>query len=185
VNTWIQPHLTLLPPEARNAALVFGFGQSPFGECLVAEIQGAICHLAFGSNRECATAELRSLWPKAQLHRDDNAMSVLARQLFDGSARQPILCSASGTEFQMRVWNALLKIPFGTLTTYQALAIEIGNPAAARAIGAAVGSNRIGWLIPCHRVVPKTGGLGGYRWGAEIKRAMLDWEASETSRTGA
>jgi AraC family transcriptional regulator of adaptative response/methylated-DNA-[protein]-cysteine methyltransferase len=92
--------------------------------------------------------------------------------------RRPLTVFVKGTDFQLRVWRALLRIPSGRLTTYGQLAAAIGAPSAARAVGSAVGSNELAWLIPCHRVIRQTGAAGEYRWGAVRKRAMLAWEAS-------
>jgi AraC family transcriptional regulator of adaptative response/methylated-DNA-[protein]-cysteine methyltransferase len=165
--------------DATGWRIEFGFAPTPFGECILGRTRGGICHLAFvsGGDRAGAEAQLRRQWPKAEFQRTDDDMARLAGLVFDGSSDEPLRVLARGSAFQALVWEALLRIPRGATTTYEALAVAIGKPDSARAVGGAVGSNSVGWLIPCHRVVPKTGGVGGYRWDSERKRAMLDCEA--------
>ncbi len=160
-----------------------GFADSPFGDCLLAMGPRGLCHLSFvDSNRTRALEELRGLWPKAKWMRNDAAVQSSAAEIFArakaGVARRPLTLFVKGTEFQLKVWRALLQIPAGRLTTYGKLASMINSPQACRAVGTAVGSNELAWLIPCHRVIRQTGALGGYRWGTERKRAMIAWEAS-------
>jgi AraC family transcriptional regulator of adaptative response/methylated-DNA-[protein]-cysteine methyltransferase len=160
-----------------------GFGPSPFGECLAAQGPRGVCRLSFVlGGRKRAWDDLKRLWPRARWQRDDAAAQKLLAGMFArpgrSKARQPLTLSVKGTDFQLRVWRALLRVPFGRLTTYGQLAAAMGAPSAARAVGAAVGKNELAWLIPCHRVIRRTGAAGGYRWGAARKRAMLAWEAS-------
>ena len=161
-----------------------GFANSPFGTCLIATGPRGLCHLSFidGDDRGSDWAELRGEWPKARLRRDNAAAARTAEQIFmrpNGSqSRPPLRTFVRGTDFQVRVWRALLEIPPGTLTTYGRLAAALGDSNAARAVGSAIGQNDIAYLIPCHRVIRETGVIGDYRWGGSRKRAMVAWEAS-------
>jgi AraC family transcriptional regulator of adaptative response/methylated-DNA-[protein]-cysteine methyltransferase len=174
--------------KSRGAGLTitFGWQATPFGDALLAATPTGLCHLAFASNggRAAAEHDLRERWHAAKFVRDDNAVAPLAARAFPDSALRggPLAIHVRGTNFQLRVWNALLSIPPGTTTSYGALAREIGNPAASRAVGTAVGDNPISWLIPCHRVLRADGGIGGYAWGVERKRTMLVWEALRAHR---
>ncbi|MCX5768012.1 MAG: bifunctional helix-turn-helix domain-containing protein/methylated-DNA--[protein]-cysteine S-methyltransferase [Gemmatimonadetes bacterium] len=165
----------------------YGFHPTPFGECLVAVTARGICHLAFVhpvSRRE-ALDRVKHDWPRATLVADQAGTRRAATQAFPrpGSrATAPIALHVKGTNFQLKVWNALLQIPDGGVTTYGDIAAAIGDAKASRAVGGAVGSNPISWLIPCHRVIRSTGELGGYAWGPERKRVML---ALETTRRSA
>jgi AraC family transcriptional regulator of adaptative response/methylated-DNA-[protein]-cysteine methyltransferase len=160
-----------------------GFGDSPFGRCLIAQSPRGICHLSFADDdQEAAWDEMAQLWPNAQWVRDDGKAKKLLQTIFHQlnghAAPHRLTAFVKGTEFQLRVWRALLRIPAGSLTSYGRLASEIGQPTAARAVGSAVGSNDIAWLIPCHRVIRETAAIGGYRWGLVRKRAMLSYEAT-------
>ena len=147
----------------------WGISESPFGKMFIARSPRGITHLSFFDEDEAESmAVLCKDWPKAKLTRDDSA----ARDM----ASETNILHVTGTAFQIRVWNALLEIPRGGLSTYGSLAEKIGMPGAARAVGNAVGANRISLLIPCHRVIREGGGIGGYRWGVERKRAMLATE---------
>jgi AraC family transcriptional regulator, regulatory protein of adaptative response / methylated-DNA-[protein]-cysteine methyltransferase len=159
-----------------------GFGDSPFGRCLVAQSPRGICHLSFvDDNTQAAWEEMKALWPNARWTRDDAGARALLKRIFTRANRPRaarLTAYVKGTEFQVRVWRALLRIPPGQLTTYGRVATAIGQPTASRAVGSAVGSNEIAWLIPCHRVIRETAAVGDYRWGAVRKRAMLTQEAS-------
>ncbi|HKW29583.1 MAG TPA: methylated-DNA--[protein]-cysteine S-methyltransferase [Verrucomicrobiae bacterium] len=160
----------------------FGFVDSPFGECLIAESSRGLCHLSFVESQKRALTELQGNWPQAKLKRDGSAATRLATKIFarpDSSPTRPALRAfVRGTPFQVRVWQALLQVPPGALTSYGRLAAAIGQPAAARAVGTAVGQNPLAYLIPCHRVIRETGVLGNYHWGQIRKRAMVVWESS-------
>jgi AraC family transcriptional regulator of adaptative response/methylated-DNA-[protein]-cysteine methyltransferase len=160
----------------------FGFADSPFGKCLIAESPRGICHLSFVENEKTALAELQKDWPQAKLKRNDPAATRLAAKVFarpDESHPQPALRAfIRGTPFQVRVWRALLQVQPGSLTSYGRLANAIAKPAAARAVGAAVGQNPLAYLIPCHRVIRETGVIGDYHWGPIRKRAIIAWESS-------
>ena len=164
-----------------------GFAESPFGTCLVAESPRGICHLSF-----VETGAARAAWASSGTtgpgHGGSGTMPPLpelsARSLRSPPARTsrpPLRAFVTGTAFQVRVWRALLRVPAGQLTTYGRLAAAVGNPAAARAVGTAVGQNPLAYLIPCHRVIRETGVLGSYRWGRIRKHAIMAWErARET-----
>jgi AraC family transcriptional regulator of adaptative response/methylated-DNA-[protein]-cysteine methyltransferase len=149
----------------------YGLHDTPFGHCFLARTERGVCALRFGDG----LAEERARWPAAEFVRDDAATAEVAARAFAGGA---ISLDLHGTNFQIRVWEALLRIPTGSVTSYGALARRIERPGAARAVGRAVGSNHIAVLIPCHRVLRETGAFGGYRWGLERKRALLACESS-------
>lgn len=156
----------------------YGFHPTPFGECLLALTSRGICHLAFVApvTREEAVARLEKDWPLAHLIPDQSATRAAAAKAFPppGSAATPALAlHVKGTNFQLKVWRALLEIPVGSVTTYGAIAATIGDAKASRAVGSAVGSNPVSYLIPCHRVIRASGELGGYAWGVERKSVML------------
>jgi AraC family transcriptional regulator of adaptative response/methylated-DNA-[protein]-cysteine methyltransferase len=156
----------------------FGFHPSPFGECLIAVTTRGICHLAFVNpvSRDAALERLRHDWPRAELRADQGATrEVVARAFPIGGRgkRPPLSLHIKGTNFQLKVWEALLDIPDGGVTTYGDIAGSLHMPGASRAVGTAVGSNPVSWLIPCHRVIRSTGELGGYAWGIERKKVML------------
>lgn len=156
----------------------WGWFDSPFGLALAMATERGICGLAFAAETgaEVAMADMLSRWPKADFVEDPMAMRPEVEAIFDlsGSARLHMI----GAPFQIKVWEALIAIPSGHVTTYSEIAGAIGNPKAVRAVGTAVGRNPVSWLIPCHRALRKSGGLGGYHWGLPVKRAMLAWEAA-------
>jgi len=165
-----------------------GFASSPFGTCLVGVNRRGICHLSFTGNKDQSTAEtlIRGNWPEANITRDNTVAIKIANQLFSSNRpnkQSTLHAVVNGTRFQVRVWQALLKVPRGTLVSYGQLARAIGQPGAARAVGSAVASNPVAFLIPCHRVIRETGVIGNYRWGPARKKALLAWEtASQTQR---
>ena len=152
--------------------------ESPFGDTLVMATDRGICGIAFTAEtgRGPAMADMRARWPKAAFVQDSKRIPDLARAVFsgEGEARLHLI----GAPFQIKVWEALLQIPTGHVTTYSEIAGAIGNPKAVRAVGTAVGRNPISWLIPCHRALRKSGALGGYHWGLPVKRALLAWESA-------
>lgn len=167
----------------RGAGLEIRWGRcdSPFGALTAARTPRGWCHLAFGDDADGdPPALLREIWPGARLRRDDG-VAWCARALLapTGATRRraPLTLHVVGTNFQLRVWRALLELGRDETTTYGELARAVDAPGAARAVGAAVGANPVGWLIPCHHVLRANGALGGYRWGEDRKRAMLVWEA--------
>ncbi len=170
----------------------FGFHPTPFGECAIAVTKRGVCHLAFVApvSRENALDRIRHDWPAATLVADQAATCRSAAAAFPPQWTAPtagLALHLKGTNFQLKVWRALLAIPPGSVTTYGDLALAVGNAKASRAVGTAVGSNPVSYLIPCHRVIRSTGELGGYAWGPDRKRAMLALEASraEASRAEA
>jgi AraC family transcriptional regulator of adaptative response/methylated-DNA-[protein]-cysteine methyltransferase len=164
----------------------YGFHDSPFGACLIGATARGICHLSFldhdnAKRRAAFLAEFQSEWPRATFRRDSAATERLARQIFGrGAARRAVNVLVAGTPFRLKVWQALLEIPFGRVASYRDIARAVGAPEACRAVGSAVGANPVAYLIPCHRVIRETGVVGDYRWGGERKLAMLMWEKSRS-----
>jgi AraC family transcriptional regulator of adaptative response/methylated-DNA-[protein]-cysteine methyltransferase len=166
--------------------ICYGIHETMFGDCLIATTERGICNLYFldGMDDQSAALMLREEWSKAKIICDRQITQPICDRLFSNlpnlnpASQPPLTLYVKGTNFQIQVWRALLRIPFGGITTYQGLGRSLGRPKAARAIGNAVGSNPISYLIPCHRVIRESGELGGYRWGLERKTAMLGWEAS-------
>lgn len=159
----------------------YGLHDSPFGRMFLAVTRRGVCRLAFpgaDGKKSADTAELAERWPRARLIEDREATVSTARRIFDRAADDPLPLVVQGTNFQIAVWRALLSIPQGEVTTYSRIAAAIGRPRAVRAVGNAVGANPIAYLIPCHRVLRQVGALGGYRWGAERKQALLAWESA-------
>jgi len=159
----------------------WGWFDSPFGRVVVMGTDRGICGLAFAAElgEEAALADLRSRWPAAQFCENPEALRAWVLAAFGMDAgRDPAPLYLMGAPFQIKVWEALLHLPEGQVTTYAEIAKAIGSPKAVRAVGTAVGRNPIGYLIPCHRVLRKSGDLGGYHWGLPMKRAMLGFEAA-------
>lgn len=159
----------------------FGLSDSPFGPMFVATTGRGICALSFPDPElpQGALSELQKRWPGAELVEDNARAQNMVSGIFsrDTSMQRPLTLTVRGTNFQLAVWNALLRIPPSGFVAYGDIATAIGRPGAARAVGTAVGANPCAWLIPCHRVIRETGELGGYRWGLTRKRAMCAWEA--------
>lgn len=175
--------------DGAGLEIAWGVHDSPFGAALVACTQRGVCRLRFldadPTNGLAADpeADLLAEWPAARVVADAGRTREIARRLFersDGAAARPLPLLVRGTNFQVQVWRALLAIPEGSATTYGRLAVALGRPGAARAVGAACAANRIAWAIPCHRVLRESGALGGYAWGLDRKRAMLAWEGART-----
>jgi AraC family transcriptional regulator of adaptative response/methylated-DNA-[protein]-cysteine methyltransferase len=166
--------------KARGAGLTirYGFHPTPFGECLLGLTERGICHLGFVQNdRETALVNLKADWKGAGLLEDPAASGPFIAPIFSlGHSPTPISLFLTGTNFQLKVWEALLNIPAGSVSTYESLAAQIGRPAAVRAVGNAVGRNPVALLIPCHRVIRKQGKFGDYRYGSARKKALLVWE---------
>lgn len=160
-----------------------GFADTPFGTCLIARNARGICHLSFALSTDKADGAdaIRADWPNAEIQWDSSSTTQLASSIFTCShdRNKPITLKAvvHGTEFQVRVWRALLELPQGALTSYSRIAKSIGSPTATRAVASAVGKNSIAFLIPCHRVIRETGAIGEYRWGGHRKKAMTVWES--------
>jgi AraC family transcriptional regulator, regulatory protein of adaptative response / methylated-DNA-[protein]-cysteine methyltransferase len=170
----------------RGAGLTIRWGwfESPFGHMLAMATARGLCGLAFAEETGPAAAmtDMRGRWPEAEFVEDPDALEpwVAAALGQAGEARLHLI----GAPFQIKVWEALLAIPSGQVTTYGEIARAIGHPGAVRAVGTAVGRNPVSWLIPCHRALRKSGGLGGYHWGLPVKRALLAWEAARAEAAG-
>jgi AraC family transcriptional regulator, regulatory protein of adaptative response / methylated-DNA-[protein]-cysteine methyltransferase len=176
--------------KALGARLVIRFGlhDAPLGRVLLGATERGICWLSFVADDEAAIDEFRREWQGATLLRDQAATADYARRGFElaGRAREPLPLLLRGTNFQIKVWEALLRVPFGQLVSYGTIAQAIGRPGANRAVGRAIGSNNISWLIPCHRVILNTGIIHNYRWGVAQKRVLTTFEAAlEQARTAA
>jgi AraC family transcriptional regulator of adaptative response/methylated-DNA-[protein]-cysteine methyltransferase len=164
----------------------FGFHPSPFGSALLMATERGLAGLAFADHGEEAVtlADMKARWPKATYVEDSARTAALAKRIFDPSQwqhEQPLRVVLIGTDWEVRVWDALLQIPMGRARTYSGLAQKLRAPTAARAVGAAVGKNPIAFVVPCHRVIGKSGDLTGYHWGVTRKRAMLGWEAGQVA----
>jgi AraC family transcriptional regulator, regulatory protein of adaptative response / methylated-DNA-[protein]-cysteine methyltransferase len=172
--------------KTRGAGLTirYGYHLSPFGVALVMVTDRGLAGLSFndaGSER-AAFADMAGRWPNAAYVEDMAATAPYAARIFDPArwrADQPLRVVMIGTDFQIRVWQALMKIPMGRARTYSSIAAEIGAPRASRAVGAAIGANPVSFVVPCHRAIGKSGALTGYHWGLTRKRAILGWEAGQ------
>ncbi len=167
--------------QGEGLTIQYGFNKTPFGEIFVAVTPRGVCRIEFiGSiDVEVILADLSKDWPKSTFARNDKATSYVTKILFsklkDGQSN-PLFLHVAGTNFQIAVWRALLRIPQGKLASYSQIANALGHPKASRAVGNAVGSNPVAMLIPCHRVIQKSGALGRYRWGATKKELIQAWE---------
>lgn len=166
-----------------NLVINYSFAESPFGNILVASTPKGICHIAFTENETAALLALQKCFPKASFKQVVDLIQQNALFIFthDWSKLNQIKLHLKGTEFQLKVWETLLKIPMGQLCTYSNIANHIQNPKASRAVGSAIGDNPVAFLIPCHRVIQSTGIFGGYHWGCTRKTAMIGWEAAKVS----
>lgn len=161
-----------------------GYTNTPFGDCLIAANPRGICRLDFVENRdpEVVEQELLADWPKADIIWNESQTGLIGKRMFQqpGNEKRELRCFVKGSTFQICVWRALLRIPIGQLATYQQIAAAIDKPDASRAVGSAIGNNPVGYLIPCHRVIRKTGIIGQYRWGEIRKQAVVTRELSQT-----
>lgn len=173
------------PAEYKNGGkslnINYSFSESPFGKVIAASTEKGICYMAFETDHHKALGDLQAKFPNASFfeRKDDfqnNALSIFSK---DWSELNTIKLHLKGTDFQLKVWESLLTIPMGKLSTYGNLADKIGNPDASRAVGTAIGSNPVAFLIPCHRVIQSTGKIGGYMWGSERKQLIIGWESSK------
>ena len=181
-------HEAMSPGEWKSGGegltLHYGLHSSPFGSALVIATPRGLAGLAFADSGEerSAFADMQQRWPKARYVEDAARTAPLAQRIFDPKlwrAETPLRVVLIGTDFEVRVWEALMKVPMGRLTTYSDLAARVCSAKAARAVGAAVGKNPIAFVVPCHRVIGRAGSLTGYHWGLTRKRAMLGWEAGQ------
>lgn len=172
------------PAEYKNGGkslnINYSFSKSPFGYVMAASTEKGICYMAFEDDKETALGNLYAKFPNASFFEKQDAIQKNALSIFDQdwTKLNTIKLHLKGTDFQLKVWESLLSIPMGKLSTYGNLAGKIGNPKASRAVGTAIGSNPVAFLIPCHRVIQSTGNIGGYKWGSERKQMMVGWESS-------
>lgn len=178
--------------KTRGAGLTirYGFHISPFGVALVMVTDRGLAGLSFNDAGEerAAFADMSGRWPNATYVEDMSATAPYAAHIFDPTRwrqDQPLRVVMIGSDFQVRVWEALLKIPMGRACSYSAIASEVGSPKASRAVGAAVGANPLSFVVPCHRALGKSGALTGYHWGLTRKRAILGWEAGQLTAADA
>ena len=197
-------HEAMSPGEYKSGGagltLTYGYDESPFGEAIAVASPRGLAGLGWvdgkaapgkasdsgkaSGGREGALADMTRRWPNAQFVRDDTIAAGYVQRAFDSrlwQADQPLRVVLIGTDFEIRVWETLLRIPLGRATTYGGIAGHIGKPKAARAVGAAVGRNPVSFVVPCHRVLGANGVLTGYHWGIARKQAILGWEAGQTS----
>jgi AraC family transcriptional regulator of adaptative response/methylated-DNA-[protein]-cysteine methyltransferase len=168
--------------QAEGLVITYGFHPSPFGECLLAVTGRGICGLEFTPEhgREASLNRFKQRWARAAFIEDSIQTQPLAERIFSPVKKQQALpLLLKGTNFQLKVWQALLKIPFGAVVSYEDIATYIGQPKATRAVGNAIGHNPVGFVIPCHRVIRKAGKINEYQWGATRKKAILAWEAGQ------
>ena len=174
--------------QGAELQLNYSTASCQFGNYIVASTSKGICHLHFYQDGQLALQELRGLWPKANLVPQQDILHQQVQQFFSNQLApqaQKLPLHLRGTPFQLKVWEALLRIPEGRLSSYATLAQKIGHQQASRAVGTAIGSNPVAFLIPCHRVIKSVGGIGEYRWGSERKMAMIGWEAAQQQQATA
>jgi len=164
--------------QGKNLVIRYSFAKSPFGDILIASTQKGICQISLAKNENKALENLKKEFPKATFRQinatpHQNALSVFTKKL----PPVPIVLHVKGTDFQLEVWKALLKIPRGKLVSYGDIAGQILHPKAYRAVGTAVGNNPVFFLIPCHRVIRSDGHIGNYFWGTEVKKDIIEWES--------
>ena len=183
-------HEAMSPGEWKSGGdgltISYGFHPCPFGTALVMATERGLSGLAFADQgkEKTALADMRRRWPKAKYAEDAARTAPLAQRIFDRKLwrpDRPLRVVLIGTDFEVRVWQTLLRIPMGRAATYSDIASHVGAPKAARAVGAAVGKNPVCFVVPCHRVIGKSGELTGYHWGLTRKRAMLGWEAGNVA----
>ncbi len=165
-----------------NLTINYCFAESPFGKLIVASTHKGVCHMFFEDNEDKARNDLKARFPAASFHQITDKFQQDALFIFQKDWKQldQIKLHLAGTPFQLKVWESLLKIPMGRLSTYGDIAQSIDKPKAARAVGSAIGSNPVAFLIPCHRVIQNSGKIGGYMWGPDKKTAIIGWEAAQT-----
>lgn len=177
----------MTPAEYKNGGkalnINYSFADSPFGSLLVASTTKGVCAMTFYQHEQKALVDLQQKFPNATFHRRLDMLQQRALFIFqnDWTKLSEIKLHLKGTDFQLKVWEALLKIPMGKLSTYGSIAEKIKQPNASRAVGTAIGSNPVAFLIPCHRVIQATGNFGGYMWGPNRKAAIIGWEAVRTN----
>lgn len=166
--------------QGAGLTIYYGIHATYFGDALLAVTERGICGMDFISTREEDALNLiRAEWAQAEFQENPAKTQPVLEQIFSMDTPQPLSLMLKGTNFQIKVWEALLKIPFGQFATYEEIAAAIGQPGSARAVGNAVGSNPVAFLIPCHRVIRKTGAFGNYKWGLSRKKAIIGWESAQ------
>lgn len=170
----------------KNLSVNYSFAESPFGNLIVASTQKGVCYMAFDDDESNALNDLKQKFPNAMFQRTLDLIQQNALFIFQNEwGKLPeIKLHLKGTNFQLKVWETLLKIPMGQLSTYGTIAEHIGNTNASRAVGTAIGSNPVAFLIPCHRVIQSSGNIGGYMWGNTRKTAIIGWESAKTNMLG-
>jgi len=165
----------------KNLCINYSFAESPFGPLIVATTPKGVCYMAFEEEEKKALKNLQKKFPNALFRRKLDLMQQNALFIFqnDWSKLNEIKLHLKGTDFQLKVWESLLKIPMGKLSSYGNIANTIGKPNASRAVGTAIANNPVAYLIPCHRVIQSTGNFGGYRWGTTRKTAIIGWETAQ------
>lgn len=177
----------MTPGEFKNGGetlvINYSYAESPFGDILVASTQKGICHMSFKGGEADELELLKAKFPNAEYIQKVDLIQQNALYIFthDWSKLSSVKLHLKGTDFQLKVWETLLKIPMGQLSTYGDIAQNINHPKASRAVGTAIGSNPVAFLIPCHRVIQSTGAIGGYMWGTTRKSAIIGWEAAKTN----
>jgi AraC family transcriptional regulator, regulatory protein of adaptative response / methylated-DNA-[protein]-cysteine methyltransferase len=183
-------HEAMSPGEWKNGGsglnLHYGFHASPFGTALVMTTARGLAGLAFADSgkEQAALSDMKRRWPNAVYAEDHNGTAAMAARIFDNKlwrSEQPLRVVLIGTDFEVRVWETLLKVPMGRAVSYSDIASKINRPKASRAVGAAVGRNPVSFVVPCHRALGKSGELTGYHWGITRKQAMLGWEAGQVA----
>ncbi|WP_320036332.1 methylated-DNA--[protein]-cysteine S-methyltransferase [Campylobacterota bacterium DY0563] len=163
----------------KNVDITYGYGSTPFGEALIGFTKRGVSYLGFiDDNKETIFKRFKEIWAKANLINDDEKAKEYLDKIFVKKEKFDLY--VKGTNFQINIWKALLNIPSGTIASYQDIANSINKPKAARAVASAIGSNHIGFLIPCHRVLAKSGAMSGYRWGIERKKILVAYEAMKS-----
>ena len=176
----------MTPGEFKNGGealqIYYSFAETPFGDILIASTNKGICHLVFVQSQHEGIATLKITFPNAVLEQKTDIIQQDALRFFSGNWNdlRKVKLHLKGTPFQVKVWQSLLQIPFGDISTYSGIAGKIENPGASRAVGTAIGSNPVAFLIPCHRVIKSTGIIGDYHWGSNRKMAILGWEAAHS-----
>ncbi len=188
LHNLLVTHEAISPGELINGkfSILYGIHQSPFGWCLLGVTKRGVCHLSFQESDGYKEAEevLKKLWPKADIEINDLVTKKYINHIFSHKkSKKPIHLLIKGTNFQIKVWEALLNVPLGKTVSYKEVAKEMKLPKAVRAVGTACGKNNIGFLIPCHRVLTSSGLLGGYRWGVNRKSAILVWESTKRNNS--
>ncbi|WP_321468620.1 methylated-DNA--[protein]-cysteine S-methyltransferase [Halarcobacter sp.] len=165
----------------KNVDITYGYGSTPFGEALIGFTKRGVCYLGFiDDNKEPIFNRFQEIWAKANLIENDEKAKEYLNKIFVKKEKFDLY--VKGTNFQINIWKALLNIPTGTIATYQDIANSINKPKAVRAVASAIGSNHIGFLIPCHRVLAKSGAMSGYRWGIERKKILVAYEAMKNNK---